>query len=289
MHRSETDEGHTLGEGGRPCGDIAPGPNSLQQNVQTGPRAYAVSSEPREASAREVSAAQQEGLECQSASLDKRRKQSSEARWVSRRPQPPVPNGPTAEAELCDGHLKRHWTGRIVIGARWDPAPCGTCGRTATAKCKQCYRALCIRCAKAGMSCTAGEAVSVTNSGLRHHHVHHHGGQEADRHRASHASHPNGDFKHSLAPGQGALQGDMANQHDVVALSSSTSSVSLSRQGLVCPVVVAAGAADMSHERGQSLQRISRPSETDTDRVGRSPSTSSSAAAACLSYQRAIP
>ncbi len=118
-------------------------------------------------------------------------------------------------------------------------------------------------------------------------HHHHHGSLVASTAECAHGGHNAFAHAKGQASGQTTLHEDEARQHSVVVAASLTSNVLPLSQGLVCPVVVAAGAADLSHGPGHPQQRDKRHNGSVAERSSKSPTTSPSAAAAPLSVSRA--
>ncbi len=87
-----------------------------------------------------------------------RRSAKAATTWLSRRPPPAEAQASRPGAAACTAHVAYHWTRRLAIGADWNSLPCARCSNAATARCRQCHGALCIKCAKAGARCIEGEA-----------------------------------------------------------------------------------------------------------------------------------
>ncbi len=85
----------------------------------------------------------------------------------------------------------------------------------------------------------------------------------------------------------GKWQQESPRQHNVFVAALLTDSVSPLPQGLVAPVVVAAGAAEVSHSLDSPKRHLARLSDEVADRHCVSPHTSSSAAAASSSHTEA--
>ncbi len=141
---------------------------------------------------------------------------------------------------------------------------------------------------RVSMAASSSSALSHTPvpmavSGICHHQRHHQGCPEASLPEVPHTSHPNVNRAEHQNSRQNTLQVDEANQRTVVVAAPLTSSVSSPLSQGLCPVVVAAEAAVVSHENGPPLQRHKCHADGVADCIEVSPTTSLSAAAASSS------
>ncbi len=129
----------------------------------------------------------------------------------------------------------------------------------------------------------------VPASGDRHYRPVHQDGPGANLPEGSHINQAAATFISDHSSGQSTLHEEEAKQYSVVVAAPLTCSVSPLPQGLVGRVVVAALAADLSRENGPPQQRsnLGLNSVVEDLRVGLSPISSASAAAAPSSYHGA--